>query len=144
MHTHTHTPHTHPTHTHSLPAKPAPPPVKTLPVRSISYDLEPAFISTSPDGSPPDHDTIPKLTGLNNQPSVSPPPQPPALHTPHNLHVHNTQTKQLGNFGTPIFIQSIRPGLQTPSELPCPHTVVAMKDNFVAGQEPLKFRSSVP
>jgi len=147
VHTHTHTqPHTHTythnhtcTHTHSLPAKPAPSLVKTLPVGSVSYDLEPAFISTSPDGSQPDNDPIPKPTELNNQPSVSPPPQLPTLHTPHNLHVHNTQTKQLGNFGTPTSIPSTRPGQQTSSELPCPHPVVATKDNFVDGQERLKY-----
>jgi len=138
-HTHTHTPHTH---THSLPAKPVPPPVKTLPVGSIPYDLEPAFKSTSLDGTQPDNDPIPKPTGLNDQPSVSPPPHPHTLHTPRNLHVHvhYTQTKQLGNLGTPIFIPNTRPGLQTPSKLPCPHPVVAAKDDSVDGQEPLQYR----
>ena len=80
------------THTHSLPAKPAPPPVKTLPVGSISYDLEPAFISTSLDGTQPDNDPIPKPTGLNNQPSVSPPPHPPTLppSTPFATYMYTT------------------------------------------------------
>jgi len=88
----------------------------------------------TPPSPPPTHrtHTHPHTPTHPPTPTHTPPPPPPPTHT-HSLPAKPACTQ--------ILIPSTRPRLQTPSELPFPHPVVAMKDNFVDGQEPLKYRA---